>query len=80
MSEIHVATSSPKAREIVAVVLHEFDRWAKHAPTQAAGVVGGDYETGRNAALAALQDVRAELADHLVIAVGVTLASWAEGE
>ncbi len=74
MSEEHVATSGPKANEIVQVVLEEFDRWAKHAPSQAAGVVPNDSE---GAARFALQDVRGELADHLVIPVGVTIASWA---
>ena len=76
MSEEHVAASGPKAEEIVEVVLSEFDRWAQHAPGQAAGVVGGDPTTGRNAAEAALADVRIQLADHLVIPIGVTIASW----
>lgn len=70
MAEEHVATSGPKAREMVEVVLAEFDKWAKHAPGQAAGA------DPKHAAGSALADVRAELADHLVIPVGVTIASW----
>lgn len=67
MSQIHVATSTPKAREMVEVVLAEFDRWAKHAPSQV---------DDPQSAVAALADVRAELMDHLVIQVGITIESW----
>lgn len=76
MSEEHVATSGPKAQEMVEVVLEEFDRWAKHAASQAAGAVGGDYEHGVAVAKAALYDVRCDLDDHLVIPIGITIASW----
>lgn len=76
MSDEHVATSGPKADELVRVVLAEFDRWAKHAASQAAGIVGGDYEHGKAVAEAALYDVRTDLDDHLVIPIGITLASW----
>lgn len=76
MAEMHVATSGPKARELVQVVLEEFDRWAKHAASQAAGIVGGDYEHGVAVGEAALYDVRTLLDDHLVIPIGLTLASW----
>ncbi len=77
MSEEHVATSGPKAREMVEVVLAEFDRWAQHAPGQAVGVCPNDP---KGAAKYALQDVRAELMDHLVIPVGITIASWSMGD
>ena len=76
MSDLHVATSGAKADEMVAVVLEEFDRWAAHAASQAAGVVGGDYEHGKAVAEAALYDVRTLLDDHLQIPVGLTIASW----
>jgi len=75
MSQEHVATSSPKANELVEVVLAEFDRWAEYAPGQAAGVNPHDAE---EAARSALADVRENLMDHLVIAIGVTLASWGD--
>jgi hypothetical protein len=77
MTKVHTATSSPKARELVAVVLAEFDRWAEHAPGQAAGLYPNDP---KGAAVSALADIRGELDDHLVIAVGVTLASWSVTE
>ena len=73
MSDEHVALAVPKGREMVEVVLAEFDKWAEHAPSQAAGVIPSDPE---EAARFALNDVREELADHLVIPVGITIASW----
>jgi len=73
MTELHVAASGPKAQEMVDVMLAEFDRWAAYAPSQAAGVNPGNPE---EAAKSALYDVREDLADHLIIAVGTTLASW----
>lgn len=78
MSDLHVATSSQKAREMVEVVLAEFDRWAESAPGQAAGEIGGDYRHGSKVADRALYNVRTDLDDHLVVAVGATLASWVE--
>ena len=76
MSEVHEVTSSPRANELVEVVLAEFDRWAQYAPGQAAGVIPNDAEV---AARFALADVRAELMDHLVVPIAVTLASWGVG-
>lgn len=71
MTSLHAAASTPRAREMVDTVLAEFDRWldAKH-PT------GRPTDPQRDAAYSALLDMREELADHLVIPVGVTLASW----
>lgn len=71
MSELHAATSGPKAREIVDTVLAEFDRWSN--PNQAAGMNPND---SYKAAQAALYDVRTDLDDHLVVGIGLVLASW----
>ena len=79
MAETHVATSGPKARELVDVVLEEFDRWAQYAPDQAAGLSSlshAHFDLAKQVAQSALSDVRAELMDHLVIPIGITLASW----
>lgn len=73
MTELHVVASGPKADEMVKIMLEEFDRWAKHAATQAGDLWPDD---SAQAAASALYDVRTDLDDHLVIAVGLTIASW----
>ena len=77
MTEEHVALSTPRVRELVTVVLEEFDRWTKHAAIQAAGLWPDDSE---KAAESALYDVRVNLDDHLCIQIGVTLAAWELGD
>lgn len=68
------------AKELAEVCLAEFDKWAEHEPGQAAGVVGGDYETGRKAAETALYDVRTLLDDYLAAELAVVLTTWGIGE
>lgn len=74
MSALHSAASSPKARELVDVVLAEFDQWSDHAANQAAAI----WPDKGEACHAAVAGLREDLADHLVIAIGITLASWGE--
>lgn len=74
MSDVHRATSTPRARELVADALAEFDGWMDESISQ--GVAVG--ATPEQAARYALLNMREELADHLVIRIGVTLASWSE--
>lgn len=75
MSELHVATSGPKADEMVSVVLAELDRWTPAVVSAAAGSVV-DWLPARKVAEAALYELRVLLDDHLQIPVGLTIASW----
>lgn len=68
MSSIHAAVSTPRAREMVDAVLAEYDVWLE-AKYPASRVDLGEQRY-------ALLDMREELADHLVIPVGITIASW----
>lgn len=72
MAEIHVATSSPLVKELVADALDEFDVWARHAPNQAVSVYPDDP---LGAVKSALYDVRTEMGEHLQIRLAVTLAA-----
>ena len=72
MAQIHSATSSPKAREMVDVVLAEFDRWLPSSQAHGAAIGGNPNEGAKYA----LYNMREELSDHLVIAVGITLETW----
>jgi len=74
MTALHAAASSPEARELVAVVLAEFDRWleVKYPARRRAS----RPDNLRDAERSALLDMREELADHLIIPIGVTVAVW----
>ena len=72
MAEIHKATSSPLARELVDDVLAEFDQWVEWSVSQASLIA----RSTEGAARYALINMREELMDHLVIRIGTTLTTW----
>ena len=77
-AELMQGPDADAVREITEACLAEFDRWAKHAPTQAAGVNPSDAEA---AAVSALQDVRGNLVDYLahslmLVVSALRLSGW----
>lgn len=61
-TELMQGPDAVAADEIKKACLAEFDRWAKHASSQTAGISPSDSEA---AAAYALQDVREQLDDYL---------------
>lgn len=73
MSGVHAATAGALVRELVDAVVREVDRWADVAVRQAGGIHPTD---GAEAARFAVSDVKADLDDHLGIALSIVLASY----
>ena len=77
-AELMQGSDADAVRELQKACLAEFDRWAKHAPAQAAGVNPSDAEA---AAVSALQDVRENLVDYLghslmLVVSALRLSGW----